>query len=131
MIRRLVAAAALSLSLAAPAFADTLDVLKQNTLTLTDARGGVRTILLSEDGQMQQTDAAGVWAAGFWSMEERGLCWTARGKSQLCIPLEARKAVGDRWDFRRPRGDVVWTAVIIEGRSRLDAGSGDQKPGDH
>ncbi len=131
MIHRFIVAAAFSIALAGPAFADTIDVLKQNTLTLTDARGGVTTILLSEGGEMQQTDPAGMWAAGFWSMEERGLCWTARGKSQLCIPLETGKAVGDSWDIRGPRGDVVWTAVIIEGRSRLDAGSGDQKPGDY
>ena len=104
---------------AAPAFADTVDVLKKNTLTLTDAGGGVTTVLLSGDGKMEQTDSAGMWAAGNWAMEERGLCWTARGKSRLCMPLADGKDVGDTWEVLGPTGKPAWTARIVEGRADL------------
>src|ERR1700741_736693 len=103
VIRKALAALALAL-VAAPAFADTVDVLKHNTLTLTDGAGGVTTVLLSDDGKMEQTDSTGAWAAGDWAMEDRGLCWTARGKARLCMPLAADKAVGDTWEVRGPTG---------------------------
>jgi hypothetical protein len=103
---------------AGPAAADTLDVLRKNTLTLIDP-GGVTTVLLSDEGRMEQTHPVGMWAAGFWSTGERGLCWTARGKSELCIPLAADKDVGDAWEISGPAGRVVWTARIVEGRADL------------
>ena len=115
-MRRALAAMLLAL-VASPAFADTVDVLKKNTLTLTDAMGGVTTLLLSDEGKMEQTDPTGAWAAGVWAMEDRGLCWTARGKAGLCMPLEADKTVGDTWEVKGPTGRIVWTARIEEGRA--------------
>jgi hypothetical protein len=120
-MRRAALLSAFALAAAGPAAADTLDVLKQNTLTLTDAGGGVTTVLLADEGKMEQADAAGSWAAGFWSSGQRGLCWTARGKSELCIPLAADKTVGDSWEISGPTGRVVWTARIVEGRADLRA----------
>jgi hypothetical protein len=120
-MRRALAAIALVLAASPAAWADTLDVLKKNTLTLTDAGGGVTTLLLSDEGRMEQTDPAGTWAAGFWSMEARDLCWTARGKPGLCIPLAADKEVGDAWEISGPTGRVVWSARIVEGRADLKA----------
>ena len=55
-------------------------------------------------------------------MQDRGQCWTARGKARLCMPLAAEKAVGDSWEVRGPTGPVVWTARIEEGRADLKAG---------
>ena len=118
-MKRLLLAAAIALGAAGAAAADTLDVLVQNTLTLTDGQGGVTTLLLSEGGQFEQTNARGTWAAGFWTKEEDRLCMTARGAATVCIPLEADKAVGDSWDINGPTGRLVWTARINEGRAKL------------
>lgn len=118
-MRRALALAVLAMAAVWPAAADTIDVLKKNTLTLADAGGGVTTVLLADEGEMEQTDPAGMWAAGFWSMEARGLCWTARGKSQVCVPLAGGNDVGDTWEISGPTGRVVWTARILEGRADL------------
>ena len=108
--------AGLVLALAASASADTLGVLMKNTLTITDTQGGVTSIWLAEDGRGSQTDPTGMGASGFWTMEEQRLCWTARGKSRMCVPLEADKDVGDRWEVKGPTGQVVATLAILEGR---------------
>lgn len=124
-MKRFAAAAILALGLALPAAADTLDELFANTLTLTDGGGRVTTILVSADGKLQQVNGSGVWAAGFWSREESRFCWTARGASQVCIPLESGKAVGDSWEIAGPTGLKVWTAEIVAGRANLkDLSSG-------
>ena len=131
-MRRLVIALAVALSAAlsieAPAAADTIDMLLKNTLTLTDVQGGVTTVLVSEDGKFEQTDAKGMWAAGFWTKEEGRLCITARGEAQLCMPLEADKAVGDTWDILGPTGRFAWTAHIRVGRAELRAGGASETP---
>ena len=118
-LRRACLVAAASLAVAGAAAADTMDALFQNTLLLTDARGGVTTVLLSEGGKFEQTNAHGMWAAGFWEKDDRRLCITARGESKLCMPLAADKSVGDSWAIQGPTGTVVWTAEIREGRAKL------------
>ncbi len=111
----------IAFGVAIPAAADTIDVLKTSTLVLTAPGGGSMVLLVAEDGRMQQVNARGMWAAGFWSMQERGFCWTARGESEVCIPLPADKAVGDVWDITGPTGRVAWSAEIREGRADLKA----------
>jgi len=101
--------------------ADTIDVLKQNTLMLHEARGRSYTLLVSDGGAMAQVNSAGTQASGFWSMEERGFCWTARGAASLCIPMPADKDVGDSWEITGPTGKLVWTAEIVAGRTDLAA----------
>ncbi len=118
-MRRILLPAAVALALAAPAFADTLDVLYRNTLTLTDAQGGVKTVLLTDDGKFQQTNAQGMWAAGFWTHRDGRLCMTARGESEICFPFETGKSAGDTWEINGPTGRLVWTARIEEGRAEL------------
>jgi hypothetical protein len=120
-MRRAAIALALVLGVAAPASADTMDVLKANTLVLTAQDGGTTVLLISDTGRLQQVNARGMWAAGFWSMNERGFCWTARGESEVCIPMPADKAVGDSWEIKGPIGKVAWTAEIQEGRADLEA----------
>jgi len=117
------AAVALGLSLfaVAPAVADTIDVLKANTLVLHHADGKVFTLLVKEDADMEQVNGAGMWAAGFWGLNGQDFCWTARGESAACIPLPADKTVGDRWEIRNPLGKLIWTAEIQEGRADLKA----------
>jgi hypothetical protein len=107
---------ALTLSLAGTASADTIGVLMKNTLTMTDAQGGVTTAWFSEGGRMQQTDSSGMQAVGVWEMEGQRLCWTARGKARVCVPLETDKSVGDIWDVKGPTGKVAATLAIVAGR---------------
>jgi hypothetical protein len=118
-MRRTLFPAVIALALTAPAAADTLGILYGNTLTLTDAQGGVTTVQLAEGGKFEQTNARGIWAAGFWTRKDGGFCMTARGESEICFPLESEKSVGDTWEIRGPTGRVVWTARIEEGRAEL------------
>lgn len=130
-MRRFVLLAGMAVTLAGAAAADTLDALYKNTLTLTDTRGGVYTLLVSEDGKMEQTNSAGTWAAGFWTKTERGFCWTARGAATLCIAMPDDKGIGDTWEIRGPTGVLSWTAAIVEGRADLKAANDAAGHGDH
>lgn len=112
---------ALSLVAVAPAMADTISVLKANTLVLHQQDGKAHTILVKDATELEQVNAAGVWARGFWAMEERGFCWTARGAAKLCIAMPADKDVGDTWEIRGPTGKLVWAAEIQAGRADLKA----------
>ena len=112
----IVLASAAVLVAAGPASADTLGALMKNTLTMTDAQGGVTTAWFSEGGRMKQTDSSGMRADGAWAMEGERLCWTARGKSRICVPLEDDKQVGDTWEVKGPTGKVAATLAIVEGR---------------
>jgi hypothetical protein len=109
-------ACAVTLMAAGAAAADTIGVLIKNTLTMTDAQGGVTTAWFSEGGRMRQIDPAGMRAEGAWQMEGPRLCWTARGKSRICVPLEEDKSVGDTWEIKGPTGKVAGTLAIVEGR---------------
>lgn len=116
-MKRLLIAAALAALCPSPASADTLSVLTANTLTLTDASGGVTTVLLNADNSLRQIDPAGVTASGFWSADNDRLCMTARGKAQICFSLPADKQVGDTFDLTGQTGRVAWTAAIAGGRA--------------
>lgn len=119
----------LAAAVAMPAAADTLDTLYKNTLTLTDTQGRTTTVLVSEGGQLEQVNAAGMWAAGFWTHEGGRFCWTARGKSQVCVALAPDKGVGDSWEITGPTGKVAWTAEVVPGRTDTRNPSGEHASG--
>lgn len=123
--------AGLALGLMGSAAADTVDVLLKNTLTLTDAQGGVTTVVLGDEGKFEQTNAAGLWAAGVWKKQDGRLCMTARGQSETCMPLEADKDVGDSWEIKGPTGRVVWTATVVEGRADVGKKPGEDEHSGH
>ena len=128
---RLLAPLLLALGLAMPAAADTIGVLRENTLTLTQADGKVTTILLKEGRQLEQVNAAGVWAEGSWALDPQNrFCWTARGQATLCINMPMTEGVGAAWDVLSPTGQPVWRAEIVEGRADLKALSGGSSNGD-
>jgi hypothetical protein len=121
-MRNLFVGAGIALAFVGTAAADTLDVLRENTLILHEQSGRSYNILIGQGSQLEQVNSAGVWAAGFWSTDaEKGFCWTARGAATLCIPMPMDKQVGDTWEIRGPVGQLVWTAEIREGRADLRA----------
>ena len=121
-MRNLFACLIAAIAFTGTAAADTLDVLRANTLILHEQRDRSYTMLVGQGSRMEQVNSAGVWAAGFWSMDaEKGFCWTARGAATLCIPMPMDKQVGDIWEIRGPVGQLVWTAEIREGRADLRA----------
>lgn len=126
-MRKLTAALILSLGLSAPAFADTIAVLKENTLLLHEESGRMYTVLVSDGGTLSQVNSAGMQATGVWAIEDRGFCWQARGAAKLCITLPADKGVGDTWEIRGPTGRLSWTAEIAAGRADLEAASAAMK----
>jgi hypothetical protein len=131
MIARSLIPAAFALLVALPAAADTIDVLRENTLKLTAADGKVTTILIKEGDKLEQVNGAGMWAAGFWQIDPRGFCWTARGESTICIKLPMDAEVGAAFDLAGPTGKVVWKGEIIAGRTDLRELSGGAPQGDH
>ena len=130
--KRLLVLLVLAPGLAVPAAADTIDVLRENTFSLTPQDGKVTTILLKEGQDLEQVNGAGMWAAGTWALDaQRGFCWTARGQSTQCIKMPVSVAVGEGWDVLGPIGQVVWRAEIVEGRADLKALSSESCHGDH
>lgn len=132
MLARVLIPAVLVLGFTLPAAADTIGVLRENTLTLTHVDGKITTILIKEGQDLEQVNGSGVWAAGFWRLDpERGFCWTARGEPTLCITMPAAAGVGATWDVAGPMGKVVWKAEIVAGRADLRTLSGGAPHGEH
>lgn len=132
-MRRVLIALVVALGMVAPAAADTISVLRENTLTLTGEDGKAMTLLIKEGAELEQVNAAGVWASGFWKLEEgRSFCWTARGAASLCIAMPMDRQVGGTWEIAGPTGRIVWKAEIVAGRADLGALSGNGgHGGDH
>ncbi len=106
---------------AGPAAADTMGVLAENTLMLSDSAGRTTAYLFSADGKVQQTRSDGNWAAGFWERKEGGrLCFTLRGEASVCLPMSDDHAVGDKWTVTGPTGLASFTLQILPDRIRLD-----------
>lgn len=120
-MRGLLACVALALTVAGAAAADTIDVLRGNTLILREQSGKVYTVLIGGGSRLEQVNSAGAWADGSWRLEDGKFCWTARGGAMLCIPMPGDKQVGDSWEIRGPVGQLVWTAEIQVGRADLQA----------
>lgn len=130
-MKRVIAPLLLALGLVLPAAADTIGVLRENTLTLTQHDGKVTTILLKEGKELEQVNSAGTWATGTWGLDPQNrFCWTARGQATLCINMPMTVGVGATWDILGPTGQVVWQAEIVEGRADLKALSSESGQGD-
>lgn len=122
MLARFLVPFILAVAGALPASADTISVLRENTLTLTQADGKATTILIKDGQDLEQVNARGVWAAGFWQIDpSRGFCWTARGEATFCINMPTDVGVGASWDVAGPTGKIVWRAEIVAGRADLRA----------
>ena len=126
-MRKLLVCAAIAATFAGPAVADTIDVLRENTLILHEQSGRTYTILIGQGSRIEQVNSGGMWAEGSWKIDvddENRFCWQVRGAATLCIPMPMDKQVGDTWEIRGPVGQLVWTAEITEGRADLRALNG-------
>lgn len=122
MLARFLVPVILGVGAALPAGADTISVLRENTLTLAQADGKATTILIKDGQDLEQVNPKGVWAAGFWQIDPlRGFCWTARGEARVCINMPTDLGVGASWDVAGPTGNIVWKAKIVAGRADLKA----------
>ena len=122
-MRRLLVCAAMAGALAGTAAADTISVLRENTLILHEQSGRTYTILIGQAERLEQVNSAGTWAEGFWGIDpdDKRFCWTVRGAAKLCMAMPMDKTVGDTWEVRGPVGQLVWNAEIQEGRADLQA----------
>ncbi len=122
-MRKLLVCAAFALAIAGTAAADTIAVLRENTLILHEQSGRTYTILIGEGARMEQVNSAGTWAEGAWRInpDDKKFCWQVRGAATLCMAMPEDKDVGDMWEVRGPVGQLVWTAEIREGRADLRA----------
>lgn len=122
-MRGLLACAALALACTGAAAADTIGVLRENTLVLHEQSGRTYTILVGEGSRIEQVNSAGMWAEGRWYInpDDKRFCWQVRGAATLCMAMPMDKGVGDAWEVRGPVGQLVWTAEIQEGRADLQA----------
>jgi hypothetical protein len=121
-MRKVLTAIGFALVTMGAASADTLGVVKENTLTLTDEKGRATAYLFSADGTFEQSTATS-HASGKWSLRDTGqLCYQAETSSSIaCLPaLPADKGVGDEWEMKAPSGRFIYAAKIVEGRIRLD-----------
>ena len=130
-MKRVIAPLLLAFGIVLPAAADTIGVLRENTLTLTQQDGKVTTILIKEGKDLEQVNSAGTWATGTWGLDQQNrFCWTARGQATLCITMPMTVGVGATWDIASPNGQVVWQAEIVEGRADLKQLSSESGLGD-
>src|SRR5262249_27419234 len=102
----------LATALAAPAFADTRDVLTHNTLILSDGTGdGHQTAyLLNSDGSFYATNYEGPRYNGAWTLNGGRLCLTPQGGAATCVPMGNDRIVGYNWDIKGRDGETNWHA---------------------
>lgn len=123
-MRRLLVCAALAAAFVGSAAADTIDVLRENTLILHEQSGKTYTILIGQGSRIEEVNSAGMWAEGNWKIDAANagkFCWQVRGAATLCMAMPMDKHVGDTWEIRGPVGQLVWTAEIQKGRADLRA----------
>lgn len=123
-MRSILVCAAMAVTLTATAAADTIDMLRENTLILHERSGRSYTILVGQGPRIEQVNSSGMWAEGTWKIDAddgNRFCWQVRGAATLCISMPMDKQVGDTWEIRGPVGQLVWTAEIREGRADLRA----------
>lgn len=122
-MRKLLLCGAIAATFVGAAAADTIDVLRENTLILHEQSGRTYTILIGQASRLEQVNSAGIWAEGMWGIDpdDKRFCWQVRGAAKLCMAMPDDKQVGDTWEVRGPVGQLVWTAEIQAGRADLRA----------
>ncbi len=110
-----VAAIALSASLAVAAD-DPMQTRYDNTVTVTDAKGGVTKLHYNKDGTLGVVLPDGTKSTGKWAIKDGKLCVTpdagpTAGKEQ-CNPFDGTKKVGDSWEIPAADGTKSKVAIV-------------------
>ena len=123
-MRKLLLAAA-ALLVAAPALAGTMDSTYGNTVTVTNTKGEVTTLLFEADGTYvaKGTDDKGapVTGGGKWAIKDGKYCATANAvegqpePKESCTEYVDGKVAGDKWEQKGTEGEAI-TVEIKAGR---------------
>lgn len=117
-MKRFVLGLAAAVALSATAYADVMASRYGNTVTITDAKGGVMKLMYDQDGKMSVVLPDGTKSTGKWALKDGKLCITAdagptAGKEQ-CNAVAEHK-VGDEWDVPMADGTKA-KAKLVAGR---------------
>jgi len=117
----LAALAAATFVIAGPAFADTREVLVNNTLILSDGTGDGHqaAYLLNGDGTFFATSYEGPRWRGSWTLKDGRLCLKPEAQAPTCVPMGNDRIVGYNWDIKGPGGETAWHAEIHAGRETI------------
>lgn len=120
-MKRILAGIALAAVSASIAFAaeDPMAARFGNTVTITDAKGGVTKVHYNKDGTLSAVQPDGTKGTAKWVVKGDKLCITPDAGSMAgkenCNPLAAHK-VGDSWEQKAPDGST-WKITLTAGQT--------------
>lgn len=91
--------------------AGTIEASFGNTLSATDANGGVTRYFFNDDRTYSMTLADGARIEGVWQADAQQTCLTPTGGQQSCNPFESDHVLGDTWNVTMPDGSVLIVAI--------------------
>lgn len=122
---RKVLLAAVAVLIAGPALAGTMDNTYGNTVTVTNAKGEVSTLLFEKDGTYvakgMNAEGKAVEGGGTWAIKDGKYCSTPKAVEGQPAPAEAcsefveGKNVGDKWEQKDANNETI-TVEIKAGR---------------
>ncbi|MES1197200.1 MAG: hypothetical protein ABUL55_01120 [Pseudomonadota bacterium] len=98
----------------APAFAETMDSMYGNTVTVTQPGGIVDRYYFEADGTFTERSHDGATYTGHWVRRAGDVCLTVDQRED-CAPVPTDKAVGDSWMMETGGGSIA--VAIVAGRS--------------
>ncbi len=101
------------------AAADTIDVLREATLSFTAQDSKVTTILLKEGQDLEQLSGAGMWAAGRERLMRNAAVAGRERAVDAVTKMPVSVAAGEGWGVLGRTGQLVWRAETVEGRAPL------------
>lgn len=89
-----------------------------NTVTITDANGGVTSVLVEEDNTYTVKTPDGAEIPGTWEVSDGQACFNAAdaegNATQTCSADIIGKGPGDTWTASNDAGET--TVAVVEGR---------------
>ena len=102
-------------ALASTAFAGDLSGIFGNTVTITDASGGVTSVLVNEDNTYTVTTPDGAEIPGTWEVADGQACFNAAdaegNPTQTCSADILGKGPGDSWTATDDNGESTISVV--------------------
>ncbi|HVY85850.1 MAG TPA: hypothetical protein VG943_11995 [Caulobacterales bacterium] len=98
----------------APAFAETMDAMFGNTVTVTQPNGAVDRYYFEPDGAFVERSHDGATYAGRWARRAGDVCLTVDQRED-CEAIPVDKSVGDAWTLETGGGSIA--IAIVRGRA--------------